>query len=184
MLHSRNTPQWFRLWNKQTAYLSSPPLWYISPQILERLNSLVHTVWPDGNQTHYLQGRRTVVLVVVAESLMLEILVILLIIDQTTSDVSFLLDRLQRGPLHQELHQLGSNPLLVGVSCSARRLWDTRPGGWRENITSEMFKNGFNRGSIDLTGSRRLHHPVKLTSPLVCELVVVSRWFCAGDLLV
>ena len=133
-----------RLWDRQTDYLSSPLLWYISPQNLERLNSLVHTVWPDGNQTHYLQGRRTVVLVIVttavAVSLMLEILVIMLIINQTTSDVSFLLDRLQRGPLHQELHQLGSNPLLVGVSSGARWLRDTRPGGWKEK---KMFKNGF-----------------------------------------
>lgn len=32
-----------------------------------------------------------------------------------TSDVSFLLDRLQRRPLHQELHQFGANLLGVAV---------------------------------------------------------------------
>lgn len=32
-----------------------------------------------------------------------------------TSDVSFLLDRLQRRPLHQELHQFGANPAGVAV---------------------------------------------------------------------
>jgi len=33
-----------------------------------------------------------------------------------TSDVALLLHGLQRGPLHEELHQLGSNPTLVCVS--------------------------------------------------------------------
>ena len=48
-----------------------------------------------------------------------------------TSDVAFLLHRLQRGPLHEELHQLGPNPLLVRVSCTAGGVCDGRLGGWK-----------------------------------------------------
>lgn len=48
-----------------------------------------------------------------------------------TSDVSFVLDRLQRRPLHQELHQFGANPLGVAVPHRAGRVDHAGPGGWR-----------------------------------------------------
>lgn len=50
-----------------------------------------------------------------------------------TSDVALLLDRLQRGSLHEELHQLGADPLLVGVARIAGRVCDTGPGSCRKN---------------------------------------------------
>lgn len=48
---------------------------------------------------------------------------------EVTSDVALLFDRLQRGTLHEELHQLGSDLLGVRVCCRVGRRCDSRLGG-------------------------------------------------------
>lgn len=41
-------------------YLFFPPLWYIFPQTVGPWSSLVHTVWPNGSQTHCLWGEKKI----------------------------------------------------------------------------------------------------------------------------
>ena len=66
------------------------------------------------------------------DELLSEIYIIRSRLVEGTSDVSLLLDRLQRGAFHEELHQLGSDLLGVRVPRRAGCVRDRRLGGWKK----------------------------------------------------
>lgn len=81
-----------------------------------------------------------------------------------TSNVSFLLDRLQRGTFHEELHQLGSNPSLVRVPRRAGWMCDTLPVGWKVSDIYRVSRCRFQLGQHWWPQPRNLHR--RLSGPL------------------
>lgn len=82
-----------------------------------------------------------------------------------TSDVSFLLDRLQRGTLHQELHQLGPDPFGVRVPRRAGGMCDALSGGWK---VSDIYRRAGCAFQLGQTGWRHpgnLHRRLSATPP-------------------